>query len=179
MDADQYMKHWEGKKVWTHLAWPKHQRRFKICASFLEGKNFIDIGCAYGHSTAWLRKFRQGNWAGLDFSKKAIDKANQLFGDKNFKFYYSADYNLLPICGQFDSVVCSEVIEHVEKDQEFVDGLIKITKKILVITTPDRMVFDPGHLRLYNEQSLAKLFDGHNFKIHRIKPFYYVVVKNG
>ena len=177
MDADQYMKHWENNKVWTHLQWPKHQRRFKICASFLEGENFIDIGCAYGHSTSWLRIYKGGIWAGLDFSKKAIDRANQLFKNENLKFYYSENYDLLPVCGQFDGVVCSEVIEHVEKDQEFVNGLIAITKKVLVITTPDREVNDPGHLRVYDKGMLEALFCGQRFKIHRIKPFFYVVVR--
>ena len=83
----------------------------------------------------------------------------------------------MPVCGQFDGVVCSEVIEHVEKDQELVNGLIAITKKVLVITTPDREVNDPGHLRVYDKGMLEALFCGQRFKIHRIKPFFYVVVR--
>lgn len=177
MDADQYMKHWEKNRVWLHLQWPKHQRRFKICASFLEGKSFIDIGCAYGHSTSWLRTYKKGDWAGLDFSKKAIEKAKYLFRNEGLKFYYSENFNLLPICGMFDGVVCSEVIEHVENDMALINGLLSITKKVLIITTPDRKVSDPGHLRVYNEKLLAKLFAGHSFEIKRIKPFFYVVVK--
>lgn len=175
MNAETYMKHWEGKKIWTHLEWPKHQKRFKTIGFYLEGETFIDVGCAYGHSTKHLRKFKIGEWSGLDFSHTAINEARRLF--KDIVFYYAEDFNLFPVCGHFDSVVCSEVLEHVEKDRELVEGLLSITKNSLVITTPSHPVNDPGHIRLYSEAMLADLFRGTQFNIHRDKPFFYVIVK--
>ncbi|HZX09940.1 MAG TPA: class I SAM-dependent methyltransferase [Acidobacteriota bacterium] len=175
MNAKKYIEHWEKNKVWTHLKWPKHQNRFKTIASFLKGETFIDIGCAYGHSTYWLKKFRDGKWAGLDFSKKAIKIAKEYFKEMNF-FYLENIENLKGFM-QFDGVVCSEVIEHVEDDVSLVEGLLGITKKILVITTPCVKIDDPGHLRLYTEEMLHNLFKETNHKVYKRRPFWYVVVR--
>lgn len=176
MNVETYMKHWRGNKVWTHSEWPKHQERFRIIGSYLEGETFIDVGCAYGHSTKHLMKFKTGEWSGLDFSHTAINEARRLF--KNIIFYYAEDFNLLPVCGHFDSVVCSEVIEHIEDEKTLIKGLLEITKRILVITTPCVRVSDPGHLRLYDDRMLAELFYGLNYKLNKIHPFFYIVIRN-
>jgi len=176
MKAKDYIeKHWIKNKIWTHLELPKHQIRLKPCASYLEGEKFIDIGCALGHSTNILKKFCPGAWSGLEFWQKAIPQATRLF--PKIHFYYSNDFNLLPICGQQDGVVCSEVIEHVEDDQALADGLISITKKTLVLSTPCIKVDDPGHLRLYTAATLGKLFEGQDFKIIKTPRFFYVVLR--
>jgi len=176
MEAKDYLvQHWIKNKIWTHLEWPKHQDRFRTCTSYLEGERFIDIGCGLGHSTNILKKFLPGDWSGLEFMQEAVKEAERLFPD--IIFYYAKDFNFLPVCGAFDSVVCSEVIEHVENDKDLVSGLIEITKKILVITTPNKRINDPGHLRVYTEESLSKLFDGYNFEIVRDGIFFYGILK--
>ena len=176
MKAKDYIeKHWIKNKIWTHLELPKHQIRLKTCASYLEGERFIDIGCALGHSTNILKKFCPGAWSGLEFWQKVIPQAAELFPE--ILFYYSNDFNLLSICGQYDSIVCSEVIEHIEDDQALIDGLISITKKVLVVSTPCIKVNDPGHLRLYTEGALEKLFVGQDFKIIKTSEFFYVIMK--
>ena len=174
MDANEYLKHWDENKVWTHLDWPHHQRRFEACASYLQGESFIDVGCAYGHSTNLLKRKHPGKWAGLDFAERAIIKAKTLFPD--IDFYFAKDYNILPVCGKFDSVVCSEVIEHVPNDDEFVNGLLDIAEHRIIITTPCGEVDDPGHLRIYTKGMLEDLFSGYWPKIVLDKPFWYVIV---
>lgn len=177
MRAKDYLEnHWIKNKIWTHLEWPKHQNRLKTCASYLEGKSFIDIGCGLGHSTHHMKKFLPGNWSGLEFMQEVIKEAEKLFPE--ITFYYAKDFNFLPVCGQFDGVVCSEVIEHVKNDKGLIKSLLEITKRVLIITTPCVKVDDPGHLRLYNEKTLEKLFNGLNFKINKIYPFFYIVIRN-
>ena len=176
MKAKDYLEsHWIKNKIWTHLEWPKHQDRFGTCVSYLEGEKFIDIGCGLGHSTHHMKKFFPGDWSGLEFMQGAVDEARKLFPDINF--YHSNDFNFLPVCGKFDGVVCSEVIEHVENDRDLVSGLIEITKRVLIITTPNKRVNDPGHLRVYTEEVLSKLLDGHNFRIVENGIFFYGIVK--
>ncbi len=178
MEAKEYLEtHWIRKKIWTHLGWPKHQRRFQLCAKFLEGSDFIDIGCGIGHSTYHMSQWKEGNWSGMEFWEEAVMQARELF--PKFKFYYSENFNFLPICGKHDGVVCSEVIEHVEDDQEqnLINGLIDITKNVLVITTPNIRVNDPGHLRIYTEETLSKLFNGHDHEIIEEDKFFYAIIR--
>jgi len=177
MNATEYMKHWENNKVWTHLKWAKHQKRFETIARYLKGPTFIDVGCAYGHSTYWLRTFKPGLWSGLDFDEGAIKRANKLFKKHDLFFYYASDFNLIDVCCRFDSVVCSEVMEHVGDDRALVAGLLAITKKRLVLTTPDRKVSDPGHLRIYNRPMIEALFNDTDHEIINEPPFFYIVVR--
>jgi len=57
-------------------------------------------------------------------------------------------------------VVCSEVIEHVEDPADFVRALVNVTAPggVLVLTTPNRPVSDPGHIRVYSRPMLEGLF---------------------
>ena len=176
MDAETYIDLWEKHKVWTHLEWPKHQERFRMIASFLRGEALADISCAFGHSTNYLKAMKGGKWTGVDFSAKAVDKAKENFPD--IDFLYLAGIEHLKDLPQFDGVVCSEVIEHIEDDKTLIDGLISITKKTLVITTPCKRVSSVGDLRVYNEKMLSALFGEYpNVEYRKKDPFYYVVIK--
>lgn len=179
MNAVQYLEHWKKNRVWMHLLWPKHQRRFELCAASVLGENFIDVGCVFGHSTAELAKFRPGVWTGLDFVEEAIRRGRELFPEREFIF--SPDYDMGRACGGrvFDSVVCSEVIEHIPEDAEFIRQLIRIAGRRIVLTTPNRRVSDPGHLRTYTERTLEALLNGCNHEIFSDGPFFYAVVKIG
>ena len=160
MDAETYMKeHWIKKKVWRNLTTDKHQNRFRTICDYLEGKTFIDVGCGCGHSMIYMKKLCPGHWFGMDFSKTAIKLARTFF--PAYQFYTANNhFDLINETAgvKFDSVVCSEVIEHVGEDQLLFDALLSITKKVLIITTPNRRVGDPGHLRIYNEDALMNLF---------------------
>lgn len=176
MKAKDYLEdHWMKNKVWTHLKWPRHQRRLQLCATLLEGSNFIDIGCGLGHSTYYMSRWKTGNWSGLEFYERAVGMARELFPE--IPFFYSEGFDLFPVCGQFDGVVCSEVIEHVADDKSLVKGLLGIAEKTLVLTTPCRQVSDPGHLRVYTKEALEELFSGTNFDISQDNTFFYIKVK--
>ena len=178
LSADQYLDHWIKNQIWTHLEWPKHQQRFKTIAQHLKGKAFLDVGCAFGHSTEQLKKFRPGVWHGLDFSKRAIVKAWEFF--PAMTFYYAENFDLSR-CTQrmFDSTVCSEVLEHIDEDWKLLQGLMRITRKVLVISTPCIPVDDPGHIRLYTKDSLSELLGAnkrYHYEIIEDNPFFFARV---
>lgn len=177
MNATEYLEqHWIKRKVWKRLLVPLHQERFRMIASYLEGKTFADVGCAVGHSTFELSKKKPGDWTGIEFDVSAILKAKEMFPD--IKFQYIANTGLLHTLPKYDGVVCSEVIEHAEHDQRLVDNLVAITGRTLVLTTPCVKVNDPGHLRVYTEEMLTGLFKGHGpIEINKTKRFFYVVYK--
>lgn len=152
MTAEEYLRnHWVAKQVWRRLEVPLHQERLRRCAEAVAGgSTFIDVGCALGHSTAILKKFCPGNLTGFD-NDVVIEEARRLF--PGIEFIHS-----ILDGAQWDGVVCSEVIEHVEDDADWVRTLWRITGKKLVVTTPAIPVKDPGHMRLYTEESLRALF---------------------
>lgn len=179
MDAEAYtLSYWRPDKAWEHLDWPAQQRRFVTIAKSLEGLTALDVGCATGHSTMHLQTFYpQARWYGLDFSQTAVDAARKTFPD--IPFYFAPDFNLLPVCGPFDAVVCSEVLAHVPHDAALAAGLLRITRQILVVTVPCQHPADadPGRLRLYTEDALIKLFRGALVAVRKAPPFFYLVAR--
>jgi len=159
-------------------------------ASYLKGKIFLDAGCAFGHSTVALKKLCPGKWTGLDFSGRAISRARGIFPEKEhgIKFKYSANFDLLLKLNEwfgegfegFDSVVCSEVLEHIDEDWKLFQGLMRITRNFLAISTPCIPIDDPGHIRLYTKDSLSELFEVKNkrfgYEITEDRPFFFVKV---
>jgi len=180
MDAKDYLEsHWMKNEVWAHLLYPIHQERLRKCAEAVAGgKAFVDIGCGCGHSTAIMKGFCPGDWTGVDFGESAIVNARKFFPD--IKFLYCLKAEDIPK-GGWDGVVCSEVIEHVEGPDSFVRTLAEITAPggVLVLTTPNRKVCDPGHLRLYTRPTLEALFKGFpgTAEIRSEGRFFYVVAR--
>ena len=82
--------------------------------------------------------------------------------------YFQEDFLDFDIDEQFDAVVCTSVIEHVEEHERFFQKLLSFVKPngILVLTTdfyPTSKRFSPDHLRTYSEDDLmayAKSADG-------------------
>ena len=157
--AEYIRNHWEKKRVYSHLEWPKHQTRLGTCAlkaGARGGETFADVGCAFGHSTAIMRKAQAGIWTAIDFFPGTVEMVNKFFPDMPAKEIATVA-DLGALAGVFDGVVCSEVIEHVEDDAALVAGLLTMTKRNLVITTPCKPVNDPGHLRVYTDAQLCGL----------------------
>lgn len=177
MDAETYIAtHWRPNGVWNNLVRPKHQLRFDLIAGRLPAglDCYADVGCAMGHSTAELRRRVGGRWVGIDMSETAIAGAREEFPDAEFRFVPS-----LRLCDDvFPGVVCSEVIEHVPDDEHFAEQLMRIAGRALVVTTPSRIVNDPGHLRVYDEPRLRALF-GPGARIESIGGFFVVSIGGG
>lgn len=175
LTAPEYLAGWRERQTWTHLLNKKHQRRLKWCADQCVGDSFADVGCALGHSTDILKKFHPGPWTGVEFSDEAIVDARKLF--PAIEFAYAPEVPLLPAAGKWDSVVCSEVIEHVHDPSALLNSLLSIANRRIIITTPSVEVNDPGHVRLYNDVSLSEQFQGLHYTAVNDKLFYKVVIE--
>ncbi len=172
MTADEYLNgHWIKKRIYTHNENPKHRVRLVAMAERLVGGRFLDVGCACGHSTHALALLHPGEWAGIDFGHTAVEMARRDF--PQYKFFYSKDYNYAAMTGQYDSIVCSEVLEHVPDDRRFVDEMLGVAKYRIAFSTPNRPVNDPGHLRVYTEDTLRALFPGLPVNIVRDGIFFF------
>jgi SAM-dependent methyltransferase len=108
----------------------------------IKGDSVADVGCGTG---ALLSRIKASNdyqrLTGVDF---VIDDASKLEGIE----YVAAKIESLPFAdGEFDTVICTHVIEHVLEYREAIAELRRIARKRLIIVVPrereSRYTFNP------------------------------------
>lgn len=85
-------------------------------------KSVLDIGCGPGQFAAFLKDKGIRDYIGIDFSPERIKQAKNACPDFNFTEGDVYKTDIFDVCG-YDTVVCLEFLEHVEKDLEILDRL--------------------------------------------------------
>lgn len=157
-------------------------------------EKIIDLGCGTGYYLFLLSNLGINlNLTGFDYDDKAMSEAKDLLSNKKIEFI-TGDLHKMPFKDKsFDKAVMSEVLEHVEDDEQVLKEVYRILKKggTLVISVPSLnypFFWDPinwilqkfigihiktgffsgiwsGHLRLYFLPDLKKKFESVGFKI--------------
>lgn len=110
--------------------------------------SILDLGCGPGQFAEFIAaRLPAVQYTGLDFSSVAISRARQRC--PNFLFERrelpTNNFDGLP---SFDTVVCTEVLEHVENDREILAALPVGTT--IVASVPNYDSF--GHIRLFRNE---------------------------
>lgn len=143
--ADFYDKRWQGRT--TSPGYQSRRRAEFIIRAFenivrQSNLEILDFGCGRG----WLAPFlaQWGQVTGVDFSAYGIAYANEHFGGYARFVLADATSPTLGISDQFDVVVCSEVIEHVENQYALLAQIHDFLKPggYCVLTTPNGNLWD-------------------------------------
>ncbi len=129
--------------------------------------SILDLGCGPGQFAEFVAAHMpSAKYVGLDFSRIAIAHARQrcpnyLFEKRELPI---SSFDGLPC---FDTVVCTEVLEHVENDREILAALP--VRTTIVATVPNFDSF--GHIRIFRNEAevrerYGRLFD--NLSVHGI-----------
>ena len=145
----------------------EHLGRYLWGAQLASGLKVLDAGCGTGYGLRILEAAGASRVVGVDLSTEAVAQASELSESKRIEVL-QGDLAELPFSdGEFDLVVCFEVIEHVVEREAILDELMRVlgADGILCISTPNRRVYPPGnphHVHEYEpeefEQALAKRF---------------------
>lgn len=125
-----------------HKNFVNHKKMYIFCAQFVRGAVVSDIGCGSGYGSSYLKESGAARVCGTDASERAIEFAEQNYGNAvefsvqgitDMKGYSSR---------QFDVTICSEVLEHVKeykKEGLAIQEMKRITKPggIIIIGTPN------------------------------------------
>lgn len=115
----------------------------------LGAQSVLDLGCGPGQFAEFFAaNGGDGKYAGVDFSGVAVARARQrcpqfVFEKRELPL---VDLAALPA---FDSVVCTEVLEHVERDREILAALPEGTRIVASVPNFDAM----GHLRVFRSEA--------------------------
>lgn len=126
------------------------------------GASLLDAGCGNGFFCHWLaQRCRMGSVTGVDVSTPRVEIARQRYPGFTF---VEGDLQQLPFAdSQFDVVTCIEVLEHMPDPAAVLRELVRVARRHVVVTVPDRqplrMVLCPHCGKQFPEHGHVQTFD--------------------
>lgn len=132
------------------------------------GETILDAGCGRGVYTKELNKKKFA--VGIDSSKTVIKDARKKYPGVKF---IVANVCKLPFKdNSFDTVICSDVLEHLKDDLKGLKEMVRVCRKNIIATVPSEKIpkifrvlgvvwysrEDHTHVRYYSYERLKKLF---------------------
>jgi 2-polyprenyl-3-methyl-5-hydroxy-6-metoxy-1,4-benzoquinol methylase len=144
-------------------------------STYGENPRVIDVGCGSGAflELLWKERGCTVNLYGIDISEKAIELCKQRVPSLHgFVFDFPTFDDDLE--ASFDSVVCTEFLEHAKDDDAAAAGLAKLCTKYgrVFVSVPDNELppeQEREHMRVYTEESLGALLRKHFKRIVIVK----------
>ena len=150
---------------------PFHRRRLILdLARRIDFESVLDVGCGPAELLrAFRRAFPSAALTGVDLSSGVVASNRRSMPDAEF---FAADVSVAPLPGQWDLVVCSEVIEHIPDYVAAVRHLRQMCRKHVIITVPSGRIFpidrSMGHHQHFSSTELTTLLAGSGFRPIRL-----------
>jgi len=161
---------WKTKWGGAQSYGPFHRHLRRIIKEMIRPLKFqsvLDVGCGQGSLLAELKlEFPAIKPTGVDVSLSAIEFARRRVPDGDFRVL---DVTEASLDTSYDLVICSEVLEHIPNDLIAIRNLKKMTKKYLLVSTPQGRMrgFEKqiGHVRNYASGELVGKIESSGFTI--------------
>ena len=188
---DNFTKHMSNNPLQKFLINNFYESLISI-AKPLNAKNILDAGCGEGFT---LNKFMLNKVGqsikGIEYSKKAISLGKKLFPEVTIE--EGSIYNMPYEDKLFDLVLCTEVLEHMEKPQKALLETIRTSKKNILLSVPNEPFFrlanfcvgkyiwdfgnSPGHINHWTIISFIRFLRKNKLKVKAIKfPFPWILI---
>jgi len=168
-DVDELIEKADKQKFDYHNFKNSKLPRVEKVIGLLKGintPNVIDIGFGRGKFLyPFLEEFGNFPITSIELSKSAIKEASML--EKSFTKlniietdFFENDF----LDKSFHTLTALEVMEHIEDTEKFLDECIRLSYEWIILSVPSKEDDNPGHIHLFTEQKVNKLFDKYNLK---------------
>lgn len=151
--------------------------RYKLIARHCLGK-VLDIGCGVGELRRYLTSNDNIGYVGLDTSGNV--------------HIHGSVYQLPIHSDSFDTVVLSEILEHLENPKEALYEVTRITKHRVIISVPNpwslnqltsvlfrkHNLLEPNHINLFGDNEIARLALRCGLVVSEIQRFYIPILNS-
>jgi 2-polyprenyl-3-methyl-5-hydroxy-6-metoxy-1,4-benzoquinol methylase len=150
-----------------------------------QGSKILDIGCGIGFLLFWLQASRPGRFdlSGVDLSKPQINLAKRHLPETITLFHEPAGDFLARSPRSFSAIFCTDVLEHIETDDEML-GFLELVRHSLLpsglfvcqvpnmsnLTSAHLRYIDLTHTRGFTDLSLLQLLECVRFRECQIVP---------
>ena len=132
--------------------------------------SILDIGCGIGVNIKRIqRDFPKIRILGTDLSGEILELARNYVGPNPLVEYAQLDLGKNKLEAQFDLILCSQVLEHIDDDSSALENMSRMCRRYLLLTVPggkynstSRLV---GHFRHYKKEELIKKVTACKFNI--------------
>ena len=150
---------------------PFHRRRLILKTTrSLEFKSVLDVGCGNGALLGELEKRSLLQLVGIDLSEFVIKENGARF--PRFRFY-AMDVSKRALEEEFDLVICSEVLEHIDNIAAALVNLRQMCRRYLIITVPTGRVFPidqkMGHVRHFSADDIRDYLKMNGLRVLLLK----------
>ncbi len=138
----------------------EHVARYRWAAQLASGRRVLDAGCGTAYGTAMLAKAGATEVVGVDRAGDVLDAVRERMPEN--VTLQSAELLELPFeDGDFDMVVCFEVLEHLEDPEAGIGELARVLGNtgVLAISSPNRDAYPPGNPHHVHEYIPSELRD--------------------
>lgn len=136
----------------------EHLNRYWWAAGLARGAAVLDAGCGVGYGTAILAQRSGAHVLGVDVAGAVLDAVRPTM-PANVELQQADLYSLPHADASFDTVVCFELIEHVDEPGRVVKELARVLKPdgLLIISTPNADVSEGQNPHHHHEMGLDEL----------------------
>ena len=169
-DANALVTRWDAAHYFSPA--PRHRRR--LILQWIRGLQFgdvLDAGCAQPYLLQDIMRQRRVPAYGCDVSAAVVEENRRRCAGAEFAV---VDLSRARWAGgrQFDLVVCSEVIEHIDDWRRALGHVAAMARRHLLVTVPSGHVYPidrhVGHVRHFDGAELnAELERGGDFRVVR------------
>lgn len=174
-----YVSNNHNKHTESNWLYRKHLESFYARLMEVVGEtecdSLLDAGCGEGFVVDFLASaYPDMKLTGVDVDEQAIEFAKEHFGEKA-RFRAGSVYKLPFSDKSFDTVLCSEVLEHLEDPNRAVGELKRVARNFVVISVPHEPYFqwlnnvgkflrlsrDPGHVNFWTSKTFQAFIRAH------------------
>ncbi len=148
---------WYDQKFQANSHKPEHYTQFKYYFLFASmvtrlapdgDESVLDIGCGPGHLAGLLRDVGVARYCGFDFSEARIGFARATYPDREFHVADIFETDLFETV-DYDTAVCTEVLEHIERDHDVLRKIKSGTRFLGSVPSYD----SAAHVRYFANKS--------------------------
>lgn len=152
----------------------EHVARYAFAAQFAPGARVLDVGCGVGYGAQLLGKAGAAGVFAFDLSAEAIDHARMHFFHPAVTFTVQ-DATAIERGEGYDLATCFELIEHIEQQEQVLDGIKAALRPsgVLAISTPRPLDDIRTHFHVH-EMTFEELHSLLKQRFRYVEPFFEV-----